>query len=134
MIFSTARAMQIAYLEEEHIEQLHQRESKRGYCFSASDIQELFGLESIKSRMDIPERQNNEELQAIHRARIEAEIERIGFIKMAEGDGIISALNLEKTHAFDWAVHHNRQKIVWEFSGDGPKKKGLLSRLASICL
>jgi len=129
MEFYSSRAMQVAYLEHDQLERLHQKEKSIGYCLPNWNIQSLLGIGNIKDQFGIPDDDN---AQARHKERVESEIRNAKLFKMAEGDGLVYATNLEKTHAFDWAVFNNLNKVDFYYRG-GKRRKSLEdAALASI--
>lgn len=114
MEFQLARAMQVSCLSDGQLSQLHERETALGRILQNHEAQSFLRISSIKDICGIPD---DAEAQAAHAGRIRKAIADLELTKKAEGEGSVAECNMEKTHAFDWAVIHHRSRIVWDYSG-----------------
>jgi hypothetical protein len=118
-----ARTQLVSYLTREQLEKVQAREKIRGYIIPNWNIQEVFGLPTIKEKYGLPD--DNEAL-ARNNTRIEAELKNKGFMSTGEYyEG-----NLEWMHAFDWNVFNRSGEIIWESTGGRHGKGNLVGRLA----
>lgn len=138
MDFYVSRALQIGCLEGWQMEDLHVREDRRSTCLANFEIQDIYGLASIKERFNIPE---DNGLQAQHAARIRA---RLLSDRIANGETVNVVMNGEdRTIALKpWeslvegnvmAIHAYDRKVFdavagglisFAFEGGSPKSTG----------
>ena len=132
MEFYVSRAMQVACLEPKQIETIQKKEKSLGYCLPEWNIQTLLGIDFVKNHFGIFD--DDPGPQAQHRSRIQNEIKRLGWLQKIEEKCLVSALNVEATHCFDWVVFHNLRDIDFYYK-KGKKKKSLTEEvLASLFL
>ena len=116
------RAMQIARLEMDQINHLHEIEKKRGYLLPNWNIQDLFHIPTLKESCGLPD---EHETLSKHNRRIESDIKRSGII----AENIKGETELHAWHLYDLAVYNSKDNILWEYSG---KSRRLADSLAII--
>lgn len=114
------RAIQISALNPYQLERLHELENKTNYLLPNWNIQEIFGLDSVKYTYNV----NTDTCQDYCR-EIEKQIRGIGLEKQVEFEDTW----FNYCHAFDWAVMNSRDRIEWKKQGKSGKGNGLWSRL-----
>jgi len=114
-----ARAMMVSMLEADQLKKVQLREKVWRHLIANWNIQELFGLPSIRERYGIPD---EPEAQISHNQRIEFEIERLNLRNTEPYDE-----RLDWFHMFDWNIFHSKGNIVWSYSG--PKGRGNIKHL-----
>jgi hypothetical protein len=123
MDFLSVRAIEVARLTEDQLNQLHEHEKKRGFASANSDIQKNFQLSTLKAHYGIPD---HPESMSLHAARIKQVI-RDAKLWRIEGDSSVFSGDLDAIHSFDWGVWNRRFNL--DFSYQGPVKRGRLRKL-----
>lgn len=119
-----ARAMQVSYLEKEQLEKVQAREDIRHYIIPNLNIQEVFGIPTIREKYNLP---IEDELLSRHYLRIESELKKKGFLKTPNNEALDY---VEWIHVIDWNVFYRGSEIIWDFThGPGKSSKGILARL-----
>lgn len=138
MDFYVGRAMQIAGMSLQQIDDLHAIERERGYCLPNWNIQEVFHLTPIRTHWCIPD---DGALQEIHAARVRQNLlsQKVAIDESEErvnNDGQKMVIHLkpweavttgrvESVHRYDARVHDavSTGKISFAFEG-GPSSGG----------
>lgn len=109
--------MEMNRLNESQISQLQNHEQVK--CLMPHEIQNLFGLLSLKEEYNIPEKDAE---QSGHNQRLRAELKRANVAPMV---GDISPLEVEAIHVFDWNVKKAIEEgfIKLHYMGGSTKKK-----------
>lgn len=119
-IDSIKRAIQISALNPYQLERLHELETKTNYLLPNWNIQEIFGLDSLKYTYNV-----GTDTCADYCREIEQQLKEKGIDKMAEpSDGWLAY-----SHALDWAIFNNKEIINWDKRGKSGKGNGLWQRL-----
>lgn len=131
--FWVARAMQMAYLDEEQVNRIHAVEKRCTHPLANFNIQSILKVPTMRERWNIPP---EKELQAPHADRIRRQMIEKGFARI-ESDGRLEALDLDAIHALDWTVQQRGSEIIWDCIPSGgdsvaPSKQRFRERMSAL--
>lgn len=117
-----ARAIQVSYLTTDQLKKVQELENKKLYIMPNWNIQQLLGIPGIKERYGLP---HEDEFLASHNIRIESALKtKFKSYFMGQEFG-----GVDWTHEFDWTVHNQPGKMIWEYSGGGGNKGRLKTQI-----